>query len=220
MNYAFVFTGFALVLFWTALDSRNLSGVWLLWPALSCAVLAFAYAANRPDVLIGKTSNGDASWFWSIVNLPWLLLTWTTWLLLARLSREDVVNPIAGSGIFISRWPLFGVDLNKFDVVIDLAAELPRWYTFHGPYISLPNLDGIALLNFLSTIEFAPASLVLVHCAQGHGRSASLVALLLGRLGLAHSAADAIAMITRSRPGATLAKAQAQHVISHFSTAI
>jgi hypothetical protein len=215
VTYAFAFTCFALALIWAALQSHS-PGYLLFWPAISCGVLAFAYGAKQPHLVCGKKSNGKASWFWDTVNLPWLLFSWATWLLLAGISREHVINQISGSNIFISRWPLFGADLRRFDVVVDLAAELPRFYHFDGRYESVPNLDGLELINLRMMPELGQSTKILVHCAQGHGRSAAFVALLLGRLGFAGSAHAAIAEILAARPLAKMSHRQRRQVELNF----
>jgi len=169
-------------------------------------------------LVCGKNSTGKASWFWSAINLPWLLFSWVTWLLLACISREPVINQIAGTNISISRWPLFGVDLQQFEIVVDLAAEFPRFYQFDARYESMPNLDGVALINFLPTKELKKDLEILIHCAQGHGRSAAFVALLLGRSGFSDSAQDAVVSILNARPLAKMALCQRRHVELNFQT--
>jgi hypothetical protein len=166
--------------------------------------------------MCGKKTNGKTSWFRLTVNLPWLLFSWVTWLLLACISREDAMNHVTGTNVSIARWPVFGVNLSQFEVIVDLAAEFPRFYPFDGRYRSTPNLDGVELVNFLTSNELTQATKILVHCAQGHGRSAAFVALLLGRLGYAANAHDAIARIVQARPRANMSRNQRRQVELHF----
>ncbi|TWU44827.1 hypothetical protein Poly51_58930 [Rubripirellula tenax] len=49
---------------------------------------------------------------------------------------------------------------------------------------------------------------VLIHCAQGHGRTGLVAAAVLIVSGEAQTAADAIAIIQAVRPGVELNKAQ------------
>jgi hypothetical protein len=216
LKYTIAFICFALCFGWAAWLSNNPASVLLWWSAISCCVLAFAYGARRPSLVMGKKSNGMGSLLWTAVNLPWLLFTWITWFVLAKTSREPAMSQISTTNIFISRWPFLSGDLKKFDVIIDLAAELPRFYRFEGRYESLPNLDGVELINYLTESELNRDLLILVHCAQGHGRSASFVALLLGRLGQSESAEQSIASILSARPLARMAGSQWRHVKSVF----
>ena len=191
----------------------------LLWPALSCVVLAYAYARNRPHLVSGKSNGGRVSWFWTTLNLPWLLFTWTTWIVLAVFSREPRVSRLEGTNIYLGRWPLLGPALSKFDVVVDLAAELPRWYHFPHRYEALPNLDGMPLVHDTPSVEIGPETVVLVHCAQGHGRTASFVVLLLCRMGITSTVEDALALIHAHRPLARLSRSQRRAVTASVSLA-
>ncbi|MDI1435366.1 protein-tyrosine phosphatase family protein [Polyangium sorediatum] len=189
----------------------------LLWPTLSCVVLAYAYARNRPHLVLGKSSDGRISWFWTSLNLPWLLFTWTTWIVLAVFSRESRVSRLEGTNIHLGRWPLLGPDLSRFDVVVDLAAELPRWYRFAHRYEALPNLDGMPLVHDTPRVEIGPDTVVLVHCAQGHGRTASFVALLLCRRGITSTVEEAIALIHDGRPLARMSRSQRRAVVAKLN---
>jgi protein-tyrosine phosphatase len=93
--------------------------------------------------------------------------------------------------------------------VIDLTAEFPapRGLRSREGYRCVPMLDAFVpdegtLFALVKEILEAPGT-VLVHCAQGHGRSALVAAVLLAR-GLCVEPADAEAFIRRARPGARL----------------
>jgi protein-tyrosine phosphatase len=62
------------------------------------------------------------------------------------------------------------------------------------------------------SVEIGAETVVLVHCAQGHGRTASFVALLLGRLGIASTVEDAVALIQACRPLARMSRSQRRSV--------
>jgi hypothetical protein len=96
VKYALAFICFALGLSWAAFQTENLASALLFWAALSCSVLAFAYAAKKPLLVVGKKSNGNASWFWTTVNLPWLVFSWTTWWVLAKTPKFDTSHPKSG----------------------------------------------------------------------------------------------------------------------------
>ena len=182
---------------------------WLfLWVALSGAVLAFAYALNRPALVCGKRPSGEISLVIASINFPWLLFTWIVWLFIAVLSREPRVNFINGTNIAISQYPLFGVDIANFERVIDLTAEFPRFYSSSGHYLCMPNLDGVELGTINSRTELNPNEKVLVHCAQGHGRSAAFVTLLLLDNSIFPTLDAAQRAIVNSRPGARVSVVQ------------
>ncbi|MET1078874.1 MAG: hypothetical protein ABWY06_12735 [Pseudomonas sp.] len=202
----FILLLFLCVYYWLAVESSW--RWWLLWPALSCTVQALAYGLNRPYLVCGKTSSGRISLPMVLLNLPWLTFTWTTWGLIVLFSREPSINPIPGTNVSISRYPLFGVDLAGFDRVLDLTAEFPCLYRVQKQYRCLPSLDGIALSNLLAVLDIKPAEKVLIHCAQGHGRSATFASLLLTGYSIFSTAEGAYVAILNVRPGAKLAKSQ------------
>jgi len=59
---------------------------------------------------------------------------------------------------------------------------------------------------------------VLIHCAQGHGRSATVAAVALCRLGEASHFDEAIALVRSSRPKARPSKAQRLAAIRFLSS--
>ena len=82
------------------------------------------------------------------------------------------------------------------------------------PWLCLPTLDGTAppadgLLKLVDTVESRdPSGPVYVHCAAGHGRSATVAAALMLRRGLAADVASAEATMREARPGIHLNRAQ------------
>lgn len=114
-----------------ALSRLAQSGGWAAlawWPAASCVALALAYGLGAPRLICGKREDGRVSATLLLLNLPWLALTWSVWLLTSLVSREPAVHAIPGTSLCISRYPLWGVDLAGFDVIFDLTAEFPRLY--------------------------------------------------------------------------------------------
>ena len=208
MKYTLLCIGLALFQGLLLLDFQGPIRVLLLWSILSCLIVAWAYAAQKPLLIMGKRRDGGFSWFRLILNLPWLLFTWLTWWGIAALIREDAMNHIEGTGIHLSRWPLFGVDLSEFDLVIDLGAELPPWYRVGAAYEALPNLDDMPLQVCQPTSPIDRQTRLLIHCAQGHGRTASMATLLLIDLGFAQNVDEARRMILNARPRARMSEAQ------------
>jgi protein-tyrosine phosphatase len=103
---------------------------------------------------------------------------------------------------------VFGVDTSGFALIVDLTAELPRLYGMGASYECLANLDGVALAN--RRLHHLPAveDKVLVHCAEGHGRSATFVSCLLCEIGFYDTPLRAYETVVASRPGARISSSQ------------
>jgi protein-tyrosine phosphatase len=136
------------------------------------------------------------------------LLTWSTGILLAALSREPAISHILGTNISIARYPLWGVNLSGFSHIFDLTAEFPRFYRCTGHYECLPNLDGIALAQWKPISPLNKHDTILIHCAQGHGRSTTFAAVLLTKMGIFTTPQQAYQTIIQIRPAAKLSSAQ------------
>lgn len=179
-----------------------------VWLATSALVLASAYGFQKPWLICGKQRSGQLLPLLLIVNLPWLLFTWLIWLLIALINREPPLSHIPGTRLWISRYPLFGVDLHAFDQIFDLTAEFPALGRKATTHECLPNLDGVALTRWTPTQNVDANQRILVHCAQGHGRSATFSSVLLAELGLFSSPEAAYRAILDARPGARLSASQ------------
>lgn len=91
-------------------------------------------------------------------------------------SRENRIDKISGTNLYIGQYPIFTRGW-KFDYTIDLTAEFLPCRKLADRYICIPNLDGIPLSNGNIPTEITKDMNVLVHCAQGHGRSATYTIL-------------------------------------------
>src|SRR5205823_6211275 len=96
----------------------------LLWPAMSFLLVALAYAGAGPR-LFGKRPDGRLTWWLLPFLLPFLLLTWSTWHLYRRLSREVVASEVV-LGLWIGRRPLRNEVPPGVGLVVDLTAEFPK----------------------------------------------------------------------------------------------
>ena len=213
MKYAFVFSLLALVL---VADAVLLQGVgWvLLWPAGSFLLVAGAHAGLGPGVL-GKQSDGRVT-LWAVMLLfPYLLLTWGLWHMLRLLSREDCWNEVA-PGLFLGRRAFPHELPNGVTLVVDVTSEFPapRGIRNGREYICLPILDAespdeTGLRTLIERVAAWPDP-VYVHCAQGHGRSALVMAGVLLLRGVARDPAEALQQLRTVRPGVWLKKSQRQ----------
>ena len=193
-----------------AAPAVNLGGawLWLLWPCASLLLVALNYA------LFGaagfqKHTDGSLSSASSWLLAPYLLGAWIN----SRLwTRQHPQADQVVEGIWLGRVPT-AAEATSFRAVLDLSAELP----VHLPgktYRNLPLLDlvapdsetcrqGAELIE-----ELQRQGPLLVCCALGYSRSATLVAAWLLQSGRADSVEQAIAMIRAARPRIVLGDAQ------------
>ena len=184
---------------------------WVLgWLGLCLAYVGGLYLGlgNGPRML-GKRADGTLSWPLVALLLPYFVLTWTVWHVQRLLSRERGLDEVA-PGLLLGRRPLAHEVPPGVSRVIDLTAEFsaPRGIRSQEGYRCVPMLDAFApdeatLLALVKDILEAPGT-VLVHCAQGHGRSALVVAAVLLARGICSEPADAEAYLRRARPRARL----------------
>ena len=187
--------------------------VLLGWLAASCVWVATAFFAHFPEMLMGKKQNGRVSLTCCIINLPFLAIYWVTWLIRHFLFRHEPVNVIAGTNVSVSCWPGFHVRPDGYDLVIDMTSEMPRCYRIgKAKYVCLPNLDGVPLDRCMLPFEVNRDMRILVHCAQGRGRSALMACLILLKLGYAATADEVVQLLKRSRPSVTFSRHQMMQI--------
>lgn len=186
----------------------------MLWAAASTGLVAWAYLTRRPT-LFGKTPDGRLRWN-AVPLLPFLALTRLGWWIAVRFSREPAWVQVTPD-LYLGRWPRRGELPPQITRIVDLTAELPGPTERTGrTYHLLATLDGTGpdlpatarLLDELLTRD-APTY---VHCAMGHGRSATLVCALLLHRKQAASVEEAEAMLRGLRPGVHLNPGQRQTV--------
>lgn len=210
MRYGFLFVALSASLLWLALVIGG-AGLVLLWPALSFLLVGAAYLAHRP-ALLGKRPDGTQAG-WAVLLLgPYFLLTWATWHAERQLGRGDCAHEVA-PGLWVGRRP-FAPDLpDGVRLIVDLTAELPAAAAVrrHPGYLCVPTLDATApepsaLRGLLERLRGEEQ--IYLHCASGHGRSATVAAALLLARGLAASVEEAEAQLRQRRPGIRLNAAQ------------
>lgn len=197
--------------------SRYLEG-WaylLLWPGNSCLLVGEAYGGFGVK-LFGKRPNGSLAWWSWVFLLPYLAFTWGIWKLKRQFSTEPLYNEVV-PGLWVGRRVL-GEELPEgARVLVDVTCEFaePSSALARCEYRSLPTLNYSvppreALVALVE--DLAGRDGVYIHCAQGHGRSATVAAALLLRRGLAATAEEAIQMVVRVRPKTHLEPCQTQLV--------
>jgi protein-tyrosine phosphatase len=171
---------------------------WLLWwSGLSWVAAGCAYAGLEARVF-GKRVDGEMAWSNVCLLLPYLTITWFLWHMQRLLTREPPHNEIApdlwlGRRCFDKELPL-GIGL-----IVDLTAEFsePKELRTGRSYRCVPVLDASvpSLKEFQELIQAIATSPkpVYVHCALGHGRSATVVvAVIMARGSQLHSTKPSI----------------------------
>jgi len=215
MRFALIQIGLGVALIALAI----LIGEWalfLLWPGWSVLIVGIAYLNGGPGVF-GKRLDGRLRWLNLVVLWPYFLVAWTLWQLKSRggESPHDEVAP----GIIVGRRPLDEREMpSDATVVVDLTSEFARAPSSRrvDRYVCLPILDtrapdDEAFRALIDDIEDADGP-IFVHCAMGHGRSATVAAALMIRRGLAKDVETAIAQMTEARPGVYLHRNQREAV--------
>lgn len=184
------------------------------WLAISVTVVAYAYV--RDDVRVfGKRADGTRTRGATVVLLPYLWLTAVVWHAARLLVREPAISSVPGARLWLARRLLADELPAEVQVVVDLTCEFvePAKIRDGRKYVCLPILDARApklpdLHEALDQVTDADA--VLIHCAQGHGRTGLFAAALLLRRGHAQTPEQALARVLAARPGVRLSSAQAQ----------
>ncbi|TWT80562.1 hypothetical protein CA13_20070 [Planctomycetes bacterium CA13] len=211
MKYGFLFLLLAIAIGVAAV--RGGPWAWLLfYPAFSFGVVAAAYCFSAPGVF-GKRFDGRRSRLGTLLVLPYVLYVSAVWHVVRLLSREPKIS-VLNDDIVLSR-RLLGHEMPKnIASVVDLTCEFtePNDGWDLQSYMCYPMLDGTAStsaeIRELADEVIKMPKPVLIHCAQGHGRTGLVTAAVLIASGEAQTAGDAIAMIQAVRPGVELNKAQ------------
>ena len=190
----------------------NLGGawLWLLWPCASLLLVALSYALFGAAGL-QKHADGALSRASLWLLAPYLLGAWLNSRLWTR--RHPQPDQVA-EGVWLGRVPT-AREAEPFAAVLDLSAELP--VRLPGKiYRNLPLLDLVApdtetCRQGAELIEqLRRQGPLLVCCALGYSRSATLVAAWLLHSGRADSVEQAVGLIRAARPRIVLGAPQRQ----------
>jgi len=152
---------------------------------------------------VGVGAGRQQSTFSRLVLGPYLLLLAGVWHIARVLSREPPYNTLV-PGILVGRRP-FPTELpSKVRSVVDLTAEFPAQWPSSITYLNVQVLDasavcGAELLKATREVAALPRP-VFIHCAQGHGRTATLAAALLLLDGHVDTPQDAQNAVSQARP--------------------
>lgn len=177
------------------------------WCALAAALVG-ATLLTRNARPFGKRPDGRRRPLATLLLLPYLLPLWTAWRLQRWRDHEAPWHELRP-------WLLIGRRLRDHesaavlaavDHVVDLTCEHtePPRLRGHRGYRCLPTVDGSTPkpAEFRTCIDALQAltGRVYLHCAQGHGRTATFAAALLLVRGEARDPAHALQLVQARRP--------------------
>ncbi|MEP6755721.1 MAG: hypothetical protein ABJA67_09490 [Chthonomonadales bacterium] len=202
IRYGFLLALISLMLLTLCLVYPILSVFWV-WMAVDFGTVSFAYFTQNSNPF-KKSADGKISAFIKLVNGPFLLITWVIWRLHILVSSEDGCNEIA-PGLWLGRRPLKGEVPEGARWLVDLTAEFerPGWLPTDLKYTCLPTLDHTPLPSRSTALAKEIAAFdgcVLIFCAEGHGRSVSLMTRALIAKGVCPDAKSALKLVRRGRP--------------------
>jgi protein-tyrosine phosphatase len=189
-----------------------------VWPAISLGVVSLTYLLGEVR-LFGKRSDGTRHWFATVILFPYLAFAHIVWLMQTVFSNEPCLNVVNESLIVARRLRTREFPTNVRNVC-DLTCEFvePEWIRTNYVYICHPILDAgtvsatelIALAKSLVPDSKGP---LLIHCANGHGRTGMFAAIWLVVHGFVDSADDAFKLLQSVRPGIGLRSRQRRVVL-------
>jgi protein-tyrosine phosphatase len=213
MKYTFIFLSIGTYLMIISLK-LGIVGWLIFWFGINFMIVGAAYGWLGARVF-GKRPDGKMA-VWSIgLLMPYLFLTWLIWHLQRMSSQEKCCHEIA-PGIWLGRRAFLQELPENISLIVDLTAELPELQNVISgkTYICLPTLDTLApdketFLEVIHKISTWQGN-IYIHCALGHGRSATVAAATLLAKGLARNVHQAEESLKKVRPSIVLSKAQRQ----------
>lgn len=184
----------------------------LAWPAIAVTAVGLGYLGLGPGVF-GKRADGTLRAPHFLLLLPyhvvaWLRVRWDAWR-----HREDPWHEVA-PGLFLGRIVEAHALPPGTRVVVDLTSEFPASAATRDgrDYHCLPTLDTsvprYADFARLARLVAAHEGPIYVHCAAGHGRSATFAAAILIARGEASEVDEAEAKLRATRPTVHLHRGQ------------
>ncbi|QDU96489.1 dual specificity protein phosphatase family protein [Lignipirellula cremea] len=221
MKYGLAFANLAALIAIVAIGK----GGWcylLLWPALSFALVAVAYF-GAGVVVFGKRPNGKLAGCRAILLAPFLAYLTVVWHVVRYFSREEAFHSLTET-VFVGRRLLSHERPSSFDHIVDLTCEFnePRRMRSSG-YLAFPILDGhypaAEALRQMAARVAQFDGVIYIHCAQGHGRTATFAIAWLLHQGICQSVDDAENYVLQRRPAAHLNPAQRAMLRSLYDAA-
>jgi len=211
---AFGFITFAILV----MALRGGAFLFFVWPVLSFGVVSIAYFTNEAR-WFGKRGDGSRHWLATVALLPYITFAYTVWRMQVFLSREPAIS-LVNDSLAVSRRLLAHEAPADVDIVCDLTCELvdPESLRAKPGYCCHPILDAgtcsaSELIDLARRLPPSTDRRLLIHCANGHGRTGMFAAVWLITHGFVETVDDALAMLRTARPGIGLRIRQRRLVV-------
>lgn len=189
-------------------------GYIFLWYSVALLIVALGYSGLNTAVF-QKNSSGNLSLSARLVLLPYLTGAWTAKYCFSRqLSESDVIF----SGVSLGRFP---DKKGQQSAVLDLTAEFhkgnrpaQRWLAYPLMDLTVPDVQDIRYAVMRVCQLCQTHDTVLVCCALGLSRSATVVAAWLLAMGHVESVQQAVELIKSRRPRVVLTPAHIQALMT------
>jgi hypothetical protein len=186
--------------------------------ALALAVVAVAYLGAGPRLLLKRTNGTRSLVSWPILWPYFVLTAFSFWLF--RMTNREPAFALVAPNLYLGR-RLTAAEVRRgsfgWHAVLDLTAEFAEVVPLRRlpGYRSLPVLDATAPSweQLQSAVDWLKDQVargpVLVHCALGHGRSATVVGAYLLATAQVAGVKEALALMRSRRGGVGLHASQA-----------
>lgn len=175
------------------------------WPVVSLLLVAAAYALGTAAVF-GKRADGSRARWAQAALFPYLCFARCVWELQTRLSFEPPWHVVHERWVIARRLRLRELPPDV-SAILDLTCELtdPRALREHQGYRCRPLLDAntmpaTELRELVHSLGLPGEGRLLVHCANGHGRTGLVAAAWLYCQGIDSTPRAALERIRRQRP--------------------
>jgi len=219
MKYFVFFGTVSLTLFYLAAISASIPyALILLNVGLAFGGIGLAFGTGRPGVFMKKPS-GRLSFLSYLIFWPYFMLNQLYLYLFRRSAEEHAIDEI-WPGIFLG-CQLFENDRELISSkgikgTLDVTSEFAEtnFILESHDYLNIPLVDTCAptteqlvkAVDWLSKQQSKGP--IFIHCAVGHGRSATIAAAFMVKENLASSADEALRVIKKIRPSVGLKPSQ------------
>eukprot|EP00397_Hematodinium_sp_SG-2012_P064877 GEMP01092748.1.p1 GENE.GEMP01092748.1~~GEMP01092748.1.p1 ORF type:complete len:227 (+),score=29.40 GEMP01092748.1:170-850(+) len=192
------------------------------WGVPTNLAFSLGYVNARFRCWLAKLMKGPNGFTWAApFFLPSYVWIWTWWAFRHYvLLRNIAPSALAYKKYYLGRYPVEGLS-KEISIVVDITAEFPRSCPTNMSYICVPSLD-VTLPEPSDFLEAAYAVMKLeketsgsiyVHCANGHGRSALFLVLIMMLQGAITTPGEGKDILRRTRPNVNWVASQEQVLI-------